>query len=198
MPAGSVLDYHDAHVRYARRRAAAYDHTIERFRPLWPRLGLAAGLDALRLTGIDGHAVNAWRFTWPESPYADANFPWDRIARHAWRYPRRFDLAIWYADALCGLCLGKPSEGPDNLTIRLLEGKYGPHPLKGAVALIATVTAERYAAVLGKRLLKIKNASPGAISRYEALGFSLAEPFRGAKYHARSVDEHAELPLFPT
>ena len=191
----SDLELAQAHVRYAERRRASYDSTCEVLREIWPAFGLPFQADAVTITHIDSVALAAW-YKWPRSPYGDANFPWDRIASYVRKSPRRFEAAIWCNGHLCGLCVGKPSRGPENLTLRLLEGCPGPHPLKGLVALIATLCGERWAILLGKQLLKLKNPNPGAVPIYEQLGFSLAERARGATYYSRRVqsDEPNEPP----
>jgi hypothetical protein len=137
----------------------------------------------LRFTGIDAAVLqdlDISRSSW--------QFDWNSIAIHFWRNdPDRFELAIWKEGRLCGLGIGRPSAGPDNVTIHFVERRSDHTVLKGWIAQMVTDTAEAYGKILGKQRLKIKDPLPGAIPHYEDLRFSLAESIGRTTYYAREI-----------
>ena len=100
-----------AHIRYIKIRMALYETSLPRVQELLRRRQAPAQPELVRFTPIDGEALNAWHGDWPGSPHPDADFPWDQLAAKFRRCPRRFEVAIWHGDVLCGLCLGIPSRG---------------------------------------------------------------------------------------
>lgn len=136
----------------------------------------------LRITAIDDAALTALSRQWGTS-----HFAWPRICGQNRPYVKRFEAAIWIGDGLEGLCMGRPSRGNDNVTLRFLERRPTPSLLKGFVAEIALDAAEAYAGILGKRRLKLKDPVAGAIPLYEALGFTFSETDHGVVYYERGV-----------
>ena len=115
------------------------------------------------------------------------HFPWRRIVGQARPYFRRFELALWYRNDLYGLAVGRASRGPDNVTIHFLERASGNNPFAGYFAQITADSADRYAKLLGRQMVKLKNPVPGAVPKYQALGFSVAETIKGNTYYSRQV-----------
>lgn len=183
-----------AHMRYTKIRAALYETALPRIQELLRRRQSLADPALVRLTPINAEALNAWYGDWPESPHPDANFPWPELAAKFRKCPRRFEVAVWHGDTLCGLCLGIPSRGMGSLTIRWLEGRPYAHPLRGYVALVALSLADQFADYLGNTWVRLKNPNSGAIPKYESLGFRAVKPIEGARYHAREVDPDADRP----
>jgi hypothetical protein len=107
------------------------------------------------------------------------HFPWRRIVGQARPYFRRFELALWYRNDLYGLAVGRASRGPDNVTIHFLERASGNNPFAGYFAQIVVDSADRYAKLLGRQRVKLKNPVPGVVPIYRALGFSVAESSKG-------------------
>ncbi|MER2265640.1 hypothetical protein [Methylobacterium oxalidis] len=169
--------------RYEGYRQAAREATADTLYKL-ARAGPAprALLFGLRLTAIDDATLAAWELQWSES-----RFPWRRIVGQARPYIRRFEIAIWVGGDLLGLCVGRASRGPDNVTLHYVERRRGSNGLKGSVAEIATDAAETYAVIIGRRQLKLKDPVEGAVPLYRALGFELAGSYRGSTYFRRSV-----------
>jgi hypothetical protein len=86
----------------------------------------------------------------------------------------RFEVAVWSGATLCGLAVGKPSDGPSHLAVRLLEGSPAQtHPLKGYVAGCVAEAGISYARLLGKAQLRFLWPLPGALPTYRRLGFTV-------------------------
>lgn len=83
----------------------------------------------------------------------------------------RVEIAIWYADELCGLAYGRISERREVVRIDLVEGRPGGHPLQGWIALIAAETGVLTAQAYGSHAVRFHDPLPGAKFIYEGLGF---------------------------
>jgi hypothetical protein len=161
--------------KYEGFREAAREHTSSKFPHLVP---LSISSDRLNLTSISDVAL---------AQCSNWNFPWRRIVGQARPYLRRFEIALWSHGDLLGLAIGRSSRGPDNVTVHFMERSKKTNPLAGYVSLVALDAADNYAKILGRRRVKLKSPHPEAIPKYESLGFSLAESYRGVRYYARSV-----------
>ena len=115
------------------------------------------------------------------------NFRWRRIVGQTRPYLRRFEVAVWKDGRLLGLAVGRASRGPDNVTIHYLERSRADNPLATHFAMIALDATDNYAKIISRQRVKLKNPAPGVIKKYQALGFSLAETYRGATYYERRV-----------
>ncbi|MBU1393886.1 MAG: hypothetical protein KJ856_10205 [Gammaproteobacteria bacterium] len=136
----------------------------------------------IRLTEITMNALDARINNWeqhpdPERQILDDPEDWrtttDRYKRD---HPTRLELAIWYDDTLCGLMLGKPSEGRLVVKINFIEGAF-ENPLKGMILPIATQCAELFASFIGAPWVGIQDPLDGVRWRYEELGFTLLDQF---------------------
>ena len=182
--------YNEAEGRYQGIRDAAFRVAWE----IWSEELKGTEID-LRLKPIDGDALRFRSYVWTlfNSPGIDGNFPWNEIYDQIRTTPRRFDLAIWDGPILCGLVAGMASRGTEgqdtNVTIRFLE-RLGDdiNSLKGQVAAIALDAAYAYGQALGKRMIYLKEPAPGAIPRYERLGFSLASRRCKATYYGCEIE----------
>jgi hypothetical protein len=172
----------EAEVKYeefrevARERALWFVHTM----PVW---NSDEEKSLVRLTAIDDDCLDILESTWP-----DPEFNWRVIDTHFKRNDTdRFEVAIWSGEQLCGVASGRASNGPDNVTIHFVERLMQDNPLRGRIALLATETADRYAKILQKQRVKLKDPFPDAIVVYQRLRFVLAEPIGQTTYYAREV-----------
>lgn len=179
--------YLDALSRYQGYRDAAYARTWDELHKEVP-----AGCD-LKLMPIDDRALGYWlaiqefRFV-----NAEGNFPWSDIFQQVRRTPRRFDIAIWDGQALCGMACGMVSRGRMHLTVKWLERfrtdcMFESPGLKGFVAELALTAADHYAAILGCDAVRLKNPLSGTEKLYDALGFVTQERQNGHLYLVRNV-----------
>jgi hypothetical protein len=177
----------EANERYEGLRDAAREFVFEIFTSEILIGELASLAVDLRFTDINDKAIGAWlrtRQAW--------EFDWFKVAHHFWTNdPDRFEIAIWKGEELCGMAIGRPSNGPDNVTLHFIERRGDHAALKGWIAQMVTDGAEAYAKLLGKQRVKLKDPSAGAIPLYVRLGFSLAEPIGQTTYYARSVDNES-------
>jgi hypothetical protein len=179
------MSAHAANQRYTEYRGAACDFVLQIYMENIFVGDLAPLAEGLELGPIDGDALAAY-----EATAASWEFDWIEWHVHFFRNdPDRFDVAIWQGGELCGLAVGRPSTGNDNVTIHVLERRRDCLRLKGWIAQIATDVAEAYAKILGKQWVKLKDPVREVIPTYERLRFELAENIKSTKYYRRRVGE---------
>lgn len=132
-------------------------------------LGLGTlGIDGclVRFTPIDPAAIKI-SHDWDGSVY-----PWVDVPRWKRKDPKGLDLALWYAEQLCGLCYATPRRSRLRIKVILLEGQPNMiHPLKGLVARLMILAVGVYARMLGCEVIEVESPEPGVVSYYQRLGF---------------------------
>lgn len=132
----------------------------------------------LTLSPLDEPALLAWQTQWKPRPGRPGGWNWREQRRALRATLNRFEVALWSGPVLCGLAIGKPSNGPSHLGVQLLEGNPAEsHPLKGYVAECVVEAGISYGRLLGKRELRLLRPLPGALPAYRRLGFKV-EPER--------------------
>lgn len=139
---------------------------------------LPSGLkDIVQLRNINAVAL-AQAQRWESSLLRsdDADWSWTEGARsYAFRHPKRFELAIWYANAqLCGLSIGKPTYSGSSMRLDVIEGAPWEHPLKRQIVGITIATAQSYADIIGAEQIRIMRPVNELVTRYyQEFGFTL-------------------------
>ena len=101
----------DAEHRYNDLRRIAYDTA---------QMGAAPGV---RFTGITADAFSSAR-SWASSPTRQVAWDWfDGYSAFRFRYPKRFELALWSANRLLALSLGRPTYNGNHLRLDLVEAQ---------------------------------------------------------------------------
>ena len=145
-------------------------------------IALEDGLDfsALSLKGIDQVALDA-QMEWPAEHHEEREIGWTwagALQQYRQNHRARIELAIWNGDELCGLMLGKASDGRLVVKVNYLQGSTLPgHPLKGWVAVISTRCAEVFANSIGAGWVAIQEPLDALIDYYSSLGYSEGDPF---------------------
>lgn len=123
----------------------------------------------IRFAAIDQRALDAY-LDWGAQAQ---NYRWLELPKWMERDTKAFDLSIWYADNLCGLCYATPRKSTIRIKIVLLEGCPGQsHPLRGLVLGLALIPIDTYARLLGLRLIEVQDPNEGTVPHYQRLGFS--------------------------
>lgn len=91
----------------------------------------------------------------------------------------RIELAIWHNQELCGLMLGKASDGKLVVKINYVQGGNFNNPMKGYIVPIATRYAELFANAIGSEWVGIQDPLDEVelIEYYKKLGFDQSDPF---------------------
>lgn len=137
--------------------------------------------DRVSLRQIDSLSLahaERWEASLDRSDDAAWNWTGDKgFRKYAYRHPKRFDLAIWYANTqLCGLSIGKPTYNSSKMRLDVLEGAPENHPLKRKVVEITVLACEAYASLIGAEQIRImKPVNANVIKYYESFGFTLRQ-----------------------
>ncbi|WP_225935553.1 hypothetical protein [Pseudomonas muyukensis] len=116
-----------------------------------------------------GHRAVAAFQLWGEQAH---QFPWEELPHWTDCDRRGFDLALWSARELCGLCYASPRQSRCCIKIILLEGKPGPaNPLRGLVATLSLLAVAEYARMLKCSRIEVQQPDQGAEPLYQSLGF---------------------------
>lgn len=145
-------------------------------RDIYREMPLAVNMPGVRLTPINQAALSYYK-KWPAIDRVPPNGGWDWESWSTYykeKYPKRFDIAIWFGNTLCGLALGKMSEKNIHVKLEVLEGSTNStHPLKGRVAYISLTALEMFGYALNAKEARIIDPVHAAITSYTNLGYNL-------------------------
>ncbi|WP_444910285.1 hypothetical protein [Microbulbifer sp. TRSA005] len=120
------------------------------------------------LKGIDPRSL-ARAKAWEASERREVDWNWTKgYEVYSLRYPKRFELAIWKDDILCGLSIGRPSYNGSRLRLDFTERAPDNCPLRGQVMQINLLAAESYALRIGADEMRIMHPSNQELVNYYA------------------------------
>ena len=129
------------------------------------------------LTEINEEALHS-QVEW-EMP-ADRDIGWDwRQVRNQYRrdHMARLELAVWHNKELCGLMIGKASDGKLVVKINYIQGGQAENPLKGFIVPIASRSAELFAVAADWIAIQDPIDDEDLLNYYGQLGFNERDPF---------------------
>lgn len=164
----------DAERKYQEYRAEVFKYVRQ-------ELGYSDAQHIL-LKDIDAKALIQSRL-WEQLPDRQVDFNWELDYRlYRKRYPKRFELAIWYQNRLESLALGRPSYNGSRVRLELVERLAGNSHLKGRAFLITELCLIAYANLLGADEIRIMSPINESVKNYYiARGYSYV-PSTGATH----------------
>lgn len=107
---------------------------------------------------------------------------WDwRQVRDRYRrdHMARVELAVWHGEELCGLMIGKASDGKLVVKINYIQGGELENPLTGFIVPIASRCAELFAVAIEADWIGIQDPidDDDLLNYYRELGFNKSDPF---------------------
>ena len=125
----------------------------------------------LKLTTLNAHCLKATE-NWKGHPKRRVDWEWpDSYGELKFRYPKRFEAAVWYKGKLNGLSIGRPTYNSGSLRLDFIEVSPGDREI--AVFDIIVVAMRTYADMLGARELRIMHPINDQVKDYYAShGFS--------------------------
>ncbi|HHL1850178.1 TPA: hypothetical protein ACQ283_005380, partial [Klebsiella pneumoniae] len=133
---------------------------------------------ALRLTTIDDNAIRAWKSQWKgrSRKHAHGAWDWQNLASKRARSCKRFDVAVWGEDVLCGLSVGKLTRGKKTVRMDYLEACPTAHPLEKRITMIVVAVALSVAKKVGAQHVAIfnpiKDKEEKVLKHYQSYGFT--------------------------
>ena len=92
---------------------------------------------------------------------------WDWLNSYGafkYRYPKRFELALWHKQALASLSLGRPTYNGKSLRLDFIEGNPDNTGIKVFPLVMAAMTT--YAEALGANELRVMNPINDEVKQY--------------------------------
>lgn len=155
----------DAEQRYELLRKQALQVTTETIQ--------AQGVHGLKLTTINAEALTASK-RWERSKIRQVDWDWvDGYGAFKFRYPKRFEMALWESRQLIGLSLGRPTYQGTALRLDFVEAS--PIDLGDRPAIIEFVLLgyDIYARLLNAKQIRIMNPINKSVrAYYEKFGYS--------------------------
>lgn len=136
----------------------------------------------LKIADIDQIALDAWERTWGrrKHPSGAGGWDWPEVVRRGLRRAAVLPVAIWYAEDLCGLALGRASRSREGgfrqaVTLSVIERRPEPPPvaIRGSVVQLVVAVAEKYGRAIGASQLRLDSPDPKLLQWYESFGFEV-------------------------
>jgi len=122
--------------------------------------------NAIILSDIEQRALVESRL-WNSLPERKVGFDWEvNCSIYQKRYPKRFELAIWYQNKLESLALGRPSYNGSRVRLELIERVAVNSILKGKVFAITELALIAYAELIGADEVRIMQPINDSVKNY--------------------------------
>jgi len=158
----------DAETRYSLIRSEALNVTTELLR--------TQVNSRLRATDINAMALSASK-EWEQSNTRIKNWDWvEGYSAHKFRYPKRFEMALWNADRLIGLSMGRPTY--HGIALRLDVVEAAPIDLGDRPPILRSTLLgyEIYGTLINARQIRIMHPVNQEVkSYYETYGYQYVE-----------------------
>jgi len=103
----------------------------------------------IKLTAINQTALVQAKL-WATSPERKVDWDWiDGHREYSFRYPKRFEMAVWHGNTLASLNLGRPTHNGTRMRLDFVEARATSNPLKGRIVPIVLSAIELYARYIG-------------------------------------------------
>lgn len=146
--------YKEAWGRYEVLRDLSRKVTLEQLPNLFKsRNGRVISKREITLDGLDFSAFRILSQWGGEKRLA----PWDwaDVQKKYKTHPKRFELAIWHRNFLCGASIGRPTWSGNKLRLDFIEANPDGSPLEGNIADIVIIAGRLYAKAIGATQLRI-------------------------------------------
>jgi len=121
---------------------------------------------SLKFNLIDEVAINSSK-KWALSSERLVDWNWaEGYKTFKFRYPKRFELALWHKNTLVSLTLGRPTYAGASLRLDVIEGSPEDREIKVFPAVIAAMAV--YASTLGVNEIRVMNPINQSVKEYYA------------------------------
>lgn len=150
----------DAEKRYTELRKQALSATMEVLN------------NQIILSGITADALNETKL-WDQSQVRIKNWDWiEGYSVFKFRYPKRFEMALWQSNKLIGISMGRPSFNGTAMRLDIVEAS--PSDLGERPSIFETILMGYgiYARLINAKQIRIMNPVNDAVkSYYESFGY---------------------------
>jgi len=127
----------------------------------------------IKLTTITPAALNAAKL-WEDSTTRRVNWNWlDGHSSFKFRYPKRFEIALWQTGQLIGLSMGKPTYNGTALRLDVVEASPTDLGDRPGIFEIVILAYGVYARLINARQIRIMNPINEQVKMYyETFGYT--------------------------
>lgn len=111
-------------------------------------------LKRLVLSKIDLRAITAFR-TWQQMPGRKVDWDWMFAYRYCTRYPKAFDLSVWYGNTLLSLTLGRPTYKGTSMRLDFIERRPENCLFAGDLFAVSLLAYETYGRLVGAEHIRL-------------------------------------------
>ncbi len=160
-----MLDTHiDAEKRYNILREAAIQATVETLR--------SGNNKDIKLSLINAKALNATQL-WSKSKVRQVDWDWiEGYSSFKFRYPKRFEMALWDSRQLIGISMGRPTYQGSALRLDVVEASPSDLGERSSIFEAVLLGYGIYARLLNAKQIRIMNPINNTVkSYYETFGY---------------------------
>jgi hypothetical protein len=123
-------------------------------------------INNIRLTTITLEALNATKL-WERSSIRQVNWNWlDGHSSFKFRYPKRFEIALWQANQLIGLSMGKPTYSGTALRLDVIEAAPSDLGNRPSIFEMVILAYGVYARLINAKQIRIMNPINDQVKAY--------------------------------
>ncbi|WP_185231821.1 hypothetical protein [Teredinibacter franksiae] len=108
----------------------------------------------LNLKGVDSAALAAFT-VWQNTPERMVDWDWNFASRYCIRYPKAFDLSVWYGNSLCSLSLGRPTFRGTEMRLDFIEKSPIVNLFSREMFGVSLLAYETYGDLIGAKKIRI-------------------------------------------
>ena len=138
-----------------------------------------------KLEGVDQKALVAFK-TWQSVSERTVNWDWNFATVYCRRYPKAFDLSVWYGNTLCSLTLGRPTYKGTSMRMDFIEKSPINCPISGDIFAISLLAYENYGRLIGAEYLRLIEPMNDKLIKYYTsvdVGFSYRKAKQGNPHY---------------
>lgn len=152
----------------------SYSETKEHYQQLRDKVyeltakNIGAHVSLARITFDTATEADNWKsLTGDNIRPTQASWSWRKAYQHYKSFPKRFEIAVWAGNSLCGICYGKPSFGKSILRLDLIGSTpIRPSPLGMAAFPVISIAATAYATAIGADEICILDPVNDDVTKY--------------------------------
>ena len=119
----------------------------------------------LRLDSVDYKAIAAFKVI-DKTCDRLVNWDWTFSSRYCVRYPKAFDLSVWYGNSLCSLTLGRPTYKGTAVRLDFIERFNHNSLFSSEMFPVSLLAYEAYGKVIGASQIRIMNPENEKLIKY--------------------------------
>lgn len=141
----------------------------------------------LTLGPVDYQALTVFRAL--QTSQGAAEFDWQLSPSYCNRYPKAFDLAVWYSKALCSFSLGRPTFNGTEMRLDFVEKFTKEVLFAGEMFGVSLLAYEAYGKLIGANKLRIMDPQNKKLIEYYSShgGFSYQQAAKGNPHYLVKV-----------